>query len=154
MPQPEAVHLREEEREVVLAEAQAVFAVARDPAYRDELAQLIAALDEGELGTEEAGTLEGVVELGLQAGRIRAVYGPGGEQAALRLYRRLPRGSELRATAAAVSEALDSLRGRRIEAIQLDAIGPGAFALNVTVDGADLSLRLDRQGARLASVGT
>jgi len=151
---PERVRLREEEREVALAEAQAVFSVAGDPAYRDELARLIAAVEEGELTPVEAGTLEGLVELGLQAGRIRALYGPGGEQAALRLYRRLPRGSEVRETAAAVSEALSSLRGRRIESIRLDAIGPGAFSLNVSVDGADLSLRLDRQGARLASVGT
>ncbi|SRR6266516_1313585 len=150
----EGIKLRPEEREVALAEAQAVFAVAAEPGYRDDLARLIAAVDEGELGANEAGTLEGLVELGLQAGRIRAVYGPGGEQAALRLYRRLPRGSELRETAAAVSEALASLRGRRIESIRVDALGPGAFALNVEVDGADLSIRLDRQGARLASVGT
>ena len=43
--------------------------------------------------------LERVLELGLQAGRIRAVYGPGGEQAALRLFRRLPAGAELAETA-------------------------------------------------------
>jgi hypothetical protein len=149
----DAVELRPEEREVALAEAQAVFAVAAEPGYRDDLARLIAAADEGVLDADDARTLERVVELGLQAGRIRAVYGPGGEQAALRLYRRLPRGAELSQSARSVTEALAGLRGRVVEAISVDAVGPGAFALTVAVDGASLSIRLDRQGVRVGAVG-
>ena len=149
----EALRLREEEREVALAEAQAVYAVAGDPDYRDELAALIAAADEGALADGEAQTLERVVELGLQSGRIRAVYGPGGEQAALRLYRRLPRGSEVGASARAVTDALGGLTGRRLDDVKLEAVGPGSFALVLVVDGSEVSIRLDRQGARLASVG-
>ena len=42
-------------------------------------------------------------------GRIRAVYGPGGEQAALRLFRRLPAGAGLAETARSVSAALATL---------------------------------------------
>ena len=146
--------LRPEEREVVLAEAQAVLAVAADPSYRDELAGLVAAADEGSLGDDDALVLERVLELGLQAGRIRALYGPGGEQAALRLYRRLPRGAELGASARSVTEALGGLRGRTLESISLSAVGPGAFTLDVAVDGATLTIRLDRQGARVGAVGT
>jgi hypothetical protein len=154
MPPPEAaLKLRPEEREVALAEAQAVFAVAAEPGYRGELASLIAAADEGELHAADARTLEGLVELGLQAGRIRALYGPGGEQAALRLYRRLPRGSELGESAAAVTSALEALHGRSLESIRIDAVGPGSFTVTVAVDGADLSVRLDRQGARLVALG-
>ena len=149
----ERVRLRPEEREVALAEAQVVFAVAAEPEYRDELARVIAAVDEGELAREEAAALERVVELGLQSGRIRALYGPGGEQAALRLYRRLPAGSELGASAAAVSEALASLGGRRLDSIRVEATGPGSFALTLAVEGIDVAVRLDRQGARLTSVG-
>ena len=150
----ETIRLRPEERDVALAEAQAVFAVAAEPAYRGELESLIAAADEGELESDDAQTLERLVELGLQAGRIRALYGPGGEQAALRLYRRLPRGAELGESAAAVTTALESLRGRTLESIRVDAVGPGAFTLTVGVDGAELSIRLDRQGARVGTVGT
>ena len=149
----DALRLREEEREVALAEAQAVYAVAGDPGYRDELAALIAAADEGALAGGEAATLERVVELGLQSGRIRAVYGPGGEQAALRLYRRLPRGSEVGASARAVTDALGGLSGRRLDGVKLEAVGPGSFSLVLVVDGSEVSIRLDRQGARLASVG-
>jgi hypothetical protein len=154
MPSPDpAVRLRPEEREVALAEAQAVFAIAAEPRYRGELASLIAAADEGELAAADARTLEQLVELGLQAGRIRALYGPGGEQAALRLYRRLPRGSELSESAAAVTSALEALRGRRLDSIRIDAVGPGSFAVTVAVDGADISVRLDRQGARVTALG-
>ena len=149
----EALRLRDEEREVALAEAQAVYAVAGDPGYRDELAVLIAAADEGALAGGEAETLERVVELGLQSGRIRAVYGPGGEQAALRLYRRLPRGSEVGASARAVTDALGGLTGRRLDGVKLEAVGPGSVSLVLVVDGSEVSIRLDRQGARLASVG-
>ncbi|HEU5212528.1 MAG TPA: hypothetical protein VFU10_07130 [Gaiellaceae bacterium] len=146
--------LRPDEQEVARAEAQAVLAVAADPGYRDELASLVAAADEGSLGEEESRTLERLLELGLQAGRIRAVYGPGGEQAALRLYRRLPRGAEVGASARSVTEALGGLSGRTLESISVDAVGPGAYTLSVAVDGATLSIRLDRQGARVGSVGT
>jgi hypothetical protein len=142
-----------EEREVALAEAQSVLAIAGDPDYRDELAFLIAAIEEGQVPSESEETLEQLVELGLQAGRIRALYGPGGEQAALRLYRRLPRGAELGASAREVSKALDSLQGKELESISVQALGPGAFVLVLTAGGTELTVRLDRQGVRLASVG-
>jgi hypothetical protein len=150
----ETIQLRPEERDVAIAEAQAVFAVAAEPGYRDELAHLIAAADEGVLDLADAQTLERLVELGLQAGRIRALYGPGGEQAALRLYRRLPRGAELGESAASVTSALETLRGRTLESVRIDAVGPGAFSLTIVVDGVELSIRLDRQGARVGALGT
>jgi hypothetical protein len=142
-----------EERDVALAEAQSVLAIAGDPDYRDELAFLIAAIEEGQVPSESEATLEQLVELGLQAGRIRALYGPGGEQAALRLYRRLPRGAELGASAREVSTALRTLEGKELESISVQALGPGAFTLVLTAGGTELTVRLDRQGARLASVG-
>ena len=139
-------------REVALAESQAVLALASGD-YRERLASLVSAVGEGEVEGDDAETLEEVLELGLQSGRLRALYGPGGEQAALRLYRRLPRGSALVASAGEVTEALATLRGKPLESISLSAVGPGAFALTVAAGGVELSLRLDRQGARLASVG-
>jgi hypothetical protein len=92
------------------------------------------------------------VELALQAGRIRAVYGPPGEQAALRLYRRLPRGTALTESAREVSEALASLRGSTLEGASLTAVGPGSYTLSLSAGDARLSVRLDRQGARVTSV--
>jgi hypothetical protein len=102
---------------------------------------------------EDAQALEELLELGLQTGRLRAVYGPGGEQAALKVYRRLPRGKELSDSAREVTEALASLEGKPLEKVQLQATGPGTYLLSLAVDGLELNVRLDRQGARLTSVG-
>jgi hypothetical protein len=141
-----AVAVSGEAREVALAEAQAVLAAG------GSTAELVAEIDEGSV-VEEVEALERILELGLQSGRIRALYGPGGEQAALRLYRKLPQGAELDASAAAVNEALRALAGRELESIQVRAVGPGAFAITVQAGGAELSVQVDRLGARLSSVG-
>ena len=148
-----AVVLAGEAQEVALAEAQAVYAMARDEGYRTRLAALVAAAGEGEVAGEDAEALEELLELGLQSGRLRALYGPGGEQAALKLYRRLPRGAELAASAREVTEALAALEGKQLDSISLQAVGPGVFSLSVAAEGLELTLRLDRQGVRLASVG-
>jgi len=145
--------LAAEEREVALAEVEAVRAFAEGE-YRELLDATAAALDAGAvLADREAEELDRIVTLGLQTGRIRALYGPGGEQAALRTYRRLPSGSDLAAGAREVSEALGALTGRPLDQISIAASGPGAFTISLVAGGAELSIRLDAQGARLASVG-
>lgn len=149
-----SVPLRGEAREIALAEVRAVSAQATDACYRAELDAVAAAVEHGEVPLAAAETLGRVLELSLQAGRVRALYGPGGEQAALRLYRKLPAGAAVVASADEVSRALVALAGRPIEAVALRAVGPGAFALSIAAGGAELSVRLDRQGARLASVVT
>ena len=142
-----------EARDVALAESQAVRAMARDDALRDRLSELVAELDEGRVAGG-AELLEQVLELGLQAGRIRAYYGPGGEQAALKTLRRLPRGQARAASAREVSEALASLEGAVLEQVSVTAIAPGSYTLSIHAGGLELSVRLDSAGARLASVAT
>jgi hypothetical protein len=153
MPPRDPVRLKGEEREVALAEAQAVLTLAGDEDYRSEVAALVAAADEGELDEPEAATLERVLELALQTGRIRALYGPGGEQAALRVYRRLPAGNAAAASAEQVSEALSAFAGSPLEAVAIRAAGPGAYTVSLRAGGAELAVRLDRHGARLTSMG-
>jgi hypothetical protein len=148
-----AVRLSGQAQEVALAEAQAVRALASGDEYRGRLAGLIAAIGEGEVEGDDSAMLEELLELGLQSGRIRAHYGPGGEQAALGLYRRLPRGAELTESAREVTAALRALEGRELGSVELTAVGPGAFALSVAAGELEISLRLDRQGARVSSVG-
>ena len=147
------ITLHGEAAEVALGEAQAVLAMVQDDERRGRLADLIAAVGDGEIGDEEAEALTELLELGLQTGRLRAVYGPGGEQAALRLFRKLPRGKELDASASEVSGALASLVGKPLESARIQSTGPGAYVVSLSVDGLELSVRLDRQGARLTSVG-
>ena len=147
------VKLAGEAAEVALAEAQAVLALVHDEERRGRLADLIAAVGDGRVDGADAEALEEVLELGLQTGRVRAIYGPAGEQAALKVYRQLPGGRELGKTTREVTGALAALEGKPLETVRLQATGPAAFLLTLGVDGLELSVRLDRQGARLHSVG-
>ncbi len=146
------IRLSQAENELALAETRAVLAAATSEGYREQLGELEKAIESGLLEEGHALTFEPILELALQAGRIRAVYGPPGEQTALRLYRKLPRGAALQQSARDVSDALGSLQGRRLEGATLTAVGPGAYTLSLATDEGRLSIRLDRQGARITSV--
>jgi hypothetical protein len=150
----DTVTLTGEAREVALAETQSVQAMMGEGDKRARMNALVAALDEGEVDDEEARLLESVLELGLQAGRVRAYYGPGGEQAALATLRRLPRGRLRSESAREVTEALQTFSGRTLDSIRIAAVAPGAFTLTVQSGGVDASIRLDITGARLVSLGT
>jgi hypothetical protein len=146
--------LKGEAREVVLAEVQAVRAHASDDGMRGRLAELLSAVDDGTVSEETAELLESVLELGLQTGRIRAYYGPGGEQAALQTLRRLPRGRLRGESASEVSDALQTLAGAPLDAVRIAAVAPGAFTLTIQVGGVEANVRLDATGVRLTSLGT
>jgi hypothetical protein len=150
---PKPVRLKGEAREIALAEAQAVLAMVQDEARRDKLAALVAAAGEGEVEGPDADALEELLALGLQSGRLRALYGPEGEQAAMQTYRRLPAGAALAASAREVSGALGALAGTQLESVSVQAVGPGAFTVSISAGGRELTVKLDRQGPRLASVG-
>jgi hypothetical protein len=143
-----------EAREVALAEAQAVLAMARGEAMRERVAELVGQVDEGLVEGDAGELLEQVLELGLQTGRIRAYYGPGGEQAALKTLRGLPRGRARSDSARDVSDALAGLAGKRLERVAIAAVAPGAYTLSIHADGFETSVRLDGSGARLVSVAT
>lgn len=144
--------LTADEQELALAETTAVLDAAVGPDYREQLLALTQAIGAGVLAPKHAATLERILELALQAGRIRAVYGPPGEHVALSLFRRLPGGAALTASAHEVSSALGALEGRTLQGATLTAVGPGSYTLSLATDEARISVRLDRQGARLASV--
>ncbi len=147
------IALRGEAAEVALGEAQAVLALVQDEERRGRLADLVAAVHEGELDDDDAQALEELIELGLTTGRIRSIYGPEGEQAALKTYRRLPAGRELSESAREISAALESLEGKVLERISVQSAGPGAFVVSVGVEGRELTVKLDVAGARIHSVG-
>lgn len=149
-----AVVLNGEALEVAQAESRAVRAMAQSDEMRERLAELAVLLDDGVVDGDAAELLESVLELGLQSGRIRAVYGPGGEQAAATTLRRLPRGRERGESAREVTSALQALAGKTLDGVRVTAVGPGAFMLTIEAGGVEASVRLDRSGARLQSVGT
>jgi hypothetical protein len=147
------VRIRGEAAEVARAEAQAVLAMVRDERRRERLADVVAAVDEGAVGGDDAEALGELLELGLQSGRLRAVYGPGGEQAALGLFRRLPRGRELTESTRELNSALDALAGRELHSVSVTALGPGEYGVSISADGFEIGLRLGRNGARVTTIG-
>jgi len=149
-----SVTLKGEAREVALAEAQTVQSLARDETMRSRLAELVSAVDDGGVDGDSAELLESVLELGLQTGRIRAYYGPGGEQAALSTLRKLPRGRVRSESAREVSAALRALNGAQIDSVKIAAVAPGSFTVSIEAGGVEASVRLDGTGARLTSLAT
>jgi hypothetical protein len=148
-----ATRVSGEAAEVARAEAQAVLALIADERRRGRLADLVAAVDEGEVDGADADALAELLELGLATGRLRARYGPEGEQAALSLFRRLPLGRELAQSARDLNDALASLEGRTIDKITVNAVGPGEYGVTISTDEYEIVLRLGRAGARLATIG-
>jgi hypothetical protein len=149
-----AIVLKGDAREVALAEAQTVLSMAQNDDMRARLAELVSDVDDGEVREGSAELLESVLELGLQTGRVRAYYGPGGEQAALSTLRRLPRGRDRSESAREVSTALQALNGQQIDAVKIAAVAPGAFTITIEAGGVEASVRLDTNGARLTSLAT
>jgi hypothetical protein len=150
----EAVNVRGEAAEVARAEAQAVMAMVQDETRRRRLAGVVAAVEDGRLEGDDVQALGELLELGLSTGRLRALYGPGGEQAALGLFRRLPRGKELTRTTQELNDALVSLQGRTLDRVSVHAVGPGEYGVAISADGFELELRLGRNGARVSTIGT
>ena len=142
-----------EAQEVARAEAQAVLAMVQDEGRRAKLADVVAAVDEGVVEGADADALAELLELGLSTGRVRALYGPGGEQAVLGLFRRLPLGKEIAGTTRDLNEALQALEGRTIERISVSAVGPGEYGVTISTEDFEIALRLGKAGARVASIG-
>jgi hypothetical protein len=149
----ETVRVRGEAAEVARAEAQAVLAMVSDESRRGRLADLVAAVEEGVVVGDDAAALGELLELGLQSGRLRSVYGPEGEQAALGLFRRLPQGRELSQSTMDLSAALEALEGRTLDRVSVHSLGPGEYGVSISAEGFELVLRLGRSGARISTIG-
>ena len=127
--------------------------MVQDETRRTRLADVVAAVDDGEVDGADADALAELLELGLATGRVRALYGPDGEQATLALFRRLPLGKELSESARDLTGALGALEGRTIERVSVNVVGPSEYAVTISTDGFEVVLRLGRAGARLATIG-
>ena len=53
-----------------------------------------------------------------------------------------------------MTEALAALEGTADRLVSLANAGPGAYVLSLAADGLELSVRVDRQGARIALGGS
>ncbi len=143
-----AIRLHGAQKEVLELELTALAERARDEAGRERYRGLAAQAAAGEVADE----LESILELLVQSGRARKLYGPGGEQALAQLFGRTPRGAAVAETGEGLNQALAALAGQQLDKLSVAAHGPGAYKLQIETSQGRLSLRLDGQGARLESV--
>jgi hypothetical protein len=140
------------EQELLIPEITLFARALRDPAAQTRYHELRAAVEEGEVEDELLGHLGNVLEIGLQSGRLRKLYGADGEQALARLFHRTPAGAELAEGARAVTQAISALQGQTIADIKVSAMGPGSYGLMIDTDRCQISLRLDRGGVRVENL--
>ena len=123
----------------------------RTKGARGRLADVVAAVDERRgRGRATPTRSRSCSSSACTTGRVRAVYGPEGEQAALALFRRLPLGRELTESTRELNEALGALEGRTIEKVSVSAVGPGEYGVTISTEDFEIVLRLGKAGARVA----
>lgn len=140
------------QREVLLEELAALVVSLRDPDTRSPWEDLAGAVDVGEVGEEQLGRLEQLLEMTLQTGRVRKMYGAESEQALLRLFHQTPRGTVARQATEAVNRTLATLEGEKIETLLFTTQGPGVYRLGIETGRCRITLEIDRHGVTVESL--
>jgi len=143
------VRFAEDEREVLVAELTAVRDQAPSDGVRAMCERLLAGLAAEELPSELEDPLGGLLEAGLESGRIRRVHRADGETAALRAYSRLPRGRAVAESTRAVNGALEAVAGQVLRSVSVRSRGPGRYAVTVETETTQLTIWVDRAGAEV-----
>jgi hypothetical protein len=140
------------QREVLLEELASLVVSLHDPETRSPWEDLAGAVDAGEVGEDLIGRLEQLLEMTLQTGRVRRMYGAEGEQALLRLFHQTPRGAAARRATEAVNRTLATLEGERIETMLFTTQGPGVYRLGIETGRCRITLEIDRHGVTVESL--
>ncbi len=138
-------------REVLEEELVSFAGSQPSPAIAERYLALAGAVGTGEVPDELVPALETFLELALHRGRLRRQRGAEADDALGALFFRTPSGAQARKAAHDVSRALAALAGQSIERIGVSAT-IGGHALEIRTDRAQLTVELDRGGARVKSV--
>ncbi|MBV9328753.1 MAG: hypothetical protein JO352_34005 [Chloroflexi bacterium] len=140
------MHLETAEADVLGVESAAFARALPDPAARIRYEQLAAAAASGEVPDDLMAPLETMLELLFNTGRVanRAVLQS--------VFGRTRRGRHLASAAREVNRALRTLRGQTVAELRLSAVGPSLQSLVIETDRCRLTLDIDRDGARIASL--
>lgn len=136
----------------VLRDELGAFADAQpSPTAAERYRALAHAVVGGEVPDELVPALETFLELALYRGRLRRQRGAEADDALSALFFRTPSGAAARKAAHDVSRALGALQGHTLERIGVTAV-IGGHAVEIRTDRAQLTVELDRGGARVRSV--
>lgn len=143
--------LATEAREVLREELAEFAAAQRNPVSRELYRELVSAVDAGEVPDHLVNALETFLELALHRGRLRRERGAEADEALTDLFYRTPTGAAARKAAHDVTRGLAHLAGHVLERIAVVAY-PGGHSVTLQTDRAEVTLELDRGGARVKSV--
>jgi hypothetical protein len=140
------VQLEAAEADLLAKEAAAFARALPDPAARARYERLASSSSSGEVPDDLIAPLETMLELLFNTGRVanRAVLQS--------IFARTPRGRHLSAAAREVNRALSTLRGQIVAELRLSSVGPSMQSLVIETDRCRLTLEIDRDGARIASL--
>lgn len=140
-------------QELLAAEVENVLRGVRGGEARARFLALGAAVAAGSVPPECLPALEQLLALGIETGRLEKVHGRAADTLARGLFARTPAGRDRAAQAAAVTGALQALRGAVISRLAFAADGPGAHRLTIETDRGEMLVRIDRGGVHVDSVG-
>jgi len=140
------------QRDLLIPQIQAFLDATSDAAARESYAALKAAVESMAVSSEHQARLGTIVEVALQSGRIRRLFGPGAELSLNALFQKTPRGREIARSLQELNTALSNLKGDTVEEVSAAARGPGSWALTVKTSGCQLVIRFEREGVRVESL--
>ena len=149
---PEILTLDPLQRDLLIPQIQAFLDATSDAAARESYAALKAAVESMAVSSEHQARLGTIVEVALQSGRIRRLFGPGAELSLNALFQKTPRGREIARSLQELNTALSNLKGDTVEEVSAAARGPGSWALTVKTSGCQLVIRFERDGVRVESL--
>jgi len=149
---PTDLKLGATEQELVADEVRAFAGLQQPGPSRLRYSELADLVESGTIPADRLDQLGTILEIGLQSGRIRRVYGPDGEMAIGKIYQRTPRGAEATTAAASVTRALQAIQGQVVDEIRVTALGPGAYSILLDTRQCQITVRLDRGGVRIDSL--
>ena len=140
------------QRDLLIPQIQAFLDATSDAEARKSYGALKAAVESMAVSGEHQARLGTIVEVALQSGRIRRLFGPGAELSLNALFQKTPRGREIARSLQELNTALANLKGDTVEEVSAAARGPGSWALTVKTNGCQLVIGFERNGVRVESL--
>ena len=142
----------EQDRELLLEELDGFTASLPDEDARIPYLALRRDIETGQVSPENVPSLENILELTLQSGRVRRRQSAVAEKRLLRLFNGTPRGAAVKQAVAETNEALASLKGQVLDTVAFAPGTPGAYRLLIDTEACRVDLEITRQGVSVKNV--
>ncbi len=140
------------QRDLLIPQIQAFVDATSDAAAREGYQALKSDVEAMAVAPENQQRLGVILEVALQSGRIRRLFGPGAELSLNALFQKTPRGREIAQSLQELNTALARLKGGTVEEMTAALRAPGSWGLTVKTSGFHLVIRFGHDGVRVESL--